>query len=377
MTVENVQDTGGGMNGADTGAVVMANDDADLEAAFDKVTAALDAGGDAEPAKRGPGGRFAAAADTGAGEAKDEFLEPEGDQQEQPLEGGEGEPEAGADVSTVSESGKALPANWVGKEEVWAKIPDDLKPVIAEHQRELHQRMSQQGRQLAAFQPIAEVIAENKHYFDGTVSKHEPGQAVKFLFEVQRSMDANPVQTLLEIADRYQVRDKLAELFGGVSAGDGAQSGDSGQIKQLQQTISGLQAQLAGLDPENIEGRISTVLDKKASADELGRFAESKPLFSEVAGDMPYFINKAWQKLGANASRTAVLDHAYTMAINADPDLRAKAAAHRNSAAANAGKPAAAVAAKAVNVRSTSSGKTRDLTEDEILSRKFDQVQAQ
>jgi hypothetical protein len=91
---------------------------------------------------------------------------------------------------------------------------------------------------------------------------------------------------------------------------------------------------------------------------------------------MPYFINKAWQKLGENASRSAVLEHAYSMAVNADPELRAKAAALKNAAAANAGKPAAARAAKAVNVTSTSSGKARELTEDEILSRRFDQVQA-
>jgi hypothetical protein len=63
------------------------------------------------------------------------------------------------------------------------------------------------------------------------------------------------------------------------------------------------------------------------------------------------------------------------MAINADPDLRTKAAALKAAAANDPGRVAAAKRANETNIRSTSTDKGRKLSEEEELGLAWDKAQ--
>lgn len=317
--------------------------------------------------------------DNGAAREDGRFVSPDPEKRAaDPLEGGKGEGQA--DVSSTPDTASVpLPANWRGKEEVWNKVPADLKPVLAEIDGGLHRTLSEQGRQLSTLKPVAEVIQKNSQYFNGSVKGADgqpitPAAGIEYLFNVQKAMDTNAVDTLLTIADRYGARDKLAAALGQKPAeGQGDQA--------LRNEIAGLKQQISALlNPANIDGRINQKLEEQAAAlaaaEEVKSLSKDKPLFSEIPEKrMVNFINDAWERLGDTAEKSAVFDLAYDMAVNADPALRAKAAAAKASAAQDPKKVDAAKRANGVNVTSTSSGKGRTLTEDEELAEAFDRSQ--
>lgn len=294
----------------------------------------------------------------------------------EPLEGGEGEAAAVAETSTPEAVEVPLPSNWRGLEETWAKVPAELRETIRAHEEKLHQTLSQQGQALSAYKPLSEVFGEYSEYFNGQRGNYRPDEAVRFLFGLQRGMDEKPEETILQIIDTYELRPKLAAMFGG-QGGEAAQQPESlllSKIDQLEATIQRLS------DPSKIDQRITEKLkeDREYSAveQEISRVATTMPLYAEIPEeDMVHFINKSWAKLGNTASKEAVLKSAYDMAINADPDLRAKSAALKPAAASDPERVAAAKRANSTNIRSTSSGKSRELTEDELLADVYDKNQ--
>ncbi|WP_292090648.1 hypothetical protein [Mesorhizobium sp.] len=173
----------------------------------------------------------------------------------------------------------------------------------------------------------------------------------------------------MNIIDRYGIRDKVAAVFGQT-----VQQGEN----ELRQEIAGLKQMLASVhNSANIDHRINQRLQERdattAANEELSRLSADKPLYSEIPEKrMVAFINDAWDRLGATASKEAVFNLAYDMAVNADPDLRAKAAAAKPAAPKDTGKVDAAKRANSVNIPSTASGKARVLTEDEELAAVYD-----
>ncbi|UXS69165.1 hypothetical protein FY145_01065 [Agrobacterium tumefaciens] len=330
----------------------VSEDDA-LAAAFDRASGS--------GSSRDEGGRFKSnAADNAAGDGADE-----------PLEGGEGEGDAAGDTSTPP-AGVPLPSSWRGKEALWGKIPEDVKEDLRAHQEELHKTLSQQGQALSTFKPVMDVFSNYKEYFGGGSGNYKPHEAVDYLFNLQRQMDDNPIETLMTIADTYELRPQLQQMFGGTGEGGNANT------ETLLKTISRLESTIREMsDPSRIDERITTKLSEdrevKEIDDLLGRTSKDMPLYDQIPEpDLVSFIHMAKQKLGGSASKEAVLKRAYDMAVNADPDLRAKAAALTSAADNDPAKVAAAKRANATNLRSTSSGRGRELTEEEELAAVYD-----
>lgn len=293
--------------------------------------------------------------------------------------------EPAGDGLTPGAGSVPLPDNWKGIQGAdavkgaWEKTPAEVRAFVAQREQELQGRLSDHGRQLSAFKPIQDVIEKNGKYFEPTSGYKmpdgkvvSPPQAIEFLFNVQNDMDAAPVPTIMAIIDRYGVRDKIAAAFGQT-----VQQGES----ELRQEIAGLKQMLASVhNPASIDDRINQKLqergEQQSAAEELTRLSADKPLYSEIPEvDMVESIHKARRKLGDAASKEAVFGLAYDMAVNADPDLRAKAAAAKPAATNGAAKVEGARRAAAVNIPSTTSGKGRVLTEDEELGAVYDRNQ--
>ncbi|RWG23305.1 MAG: hypothetical protein EOQ55_00680 [Mesorhizobium sp.] len=298
-------------------------------------------------------------------------------------EGGGGEGQAGDSLTPGAEQ-VPLPANWQGikggvadnVKQAWEKAPAELRKFVSDREQELQGRLSDHGRTISAYKPIQDVIERNGKYFDPNTGKKgadgrviTPAQAIDYLFNVQQSMDQAPVETVMNIIDRYGIRDKVAAVFGQT-----VQQGEN----ELRQEIAGLKQMLASVhNSANIDDRINQRLQERdgiaAANEELSRLSADKPLYSEIPEKrMVAFINDAWDRLGSTASKEAVFNLAYDMAVNADPDLRAKAAAAKPAAPKDTGKVDAAKRANSVNIPSTASGKARVLTEDEELAAVYD-----
>lgn len=332
-------------------------DDVDLGAVWDKME--RDNG-----AARGEDGKFASTNATA--------------ETPEPMEGGEGgEPEAVAETSTPAVVDVPLPSNWNGKEELWQKIPADLREPLRAMQEELHQRQSHMGRELAAYKPIGEVIQKYGEYFGGARGSYKPPEAIDYLFNLQRQMDDKPIETLLQIADTYELRPHLAQMFGGQSS----QGGDPILLARIDQ-LETLLRQNSGqkFDPSMIDQRLEAKLTEKQTLSEvekaISRVEDEMPLLKQVPDeDLVYFTDKARTKLGQTASYEAVYKLAGEMAINADPDLRAKAAAVKPAAGQDPSKVAAAKRANEANLRSTSPEKGRTLSDDDMLAQVWEKNQ--
>ncbi|MCP2134594.1 hypothetical protein J2S28_001646 [Rhizobium sp. SLBN-94] len=308
--------------------------------------------------------------------AAEEALGPDaGNDVSEPLEGGEGE-EAKAGEPSTPPVGVPLPSSWRGKEALWGKIPDDVKEDLRVHQEELHKTLSQQGQALSTFKPVMDVFSNYKEYFGGERGNYKPHEAVDYLFNLQRQMDNDPLNTLMQIADTYELRSEIQKMFRGEAPAEGQQPTQDNaalltKISQLENTIRSMG------DPSRIDERITTKLTEdreiKEIDDLIGRTSKDMPLYDQIPEpDLVSFIHMAKQKLGGSASKEAVLKRAYDMAVNADPDLRAKAAALQGAADNDPAKVAAARKANSTNIRSTSTGKPREATEEELLGSVWD-----
>ncbi|MER8464173.1 hypothetical protein [Mesorhizobium sp. M1396] len=298
--------------------------------------------------------------------------------------GGDGGEPAG-DGLTPGAGSVPLPDNWKGLQGAdvvkgaWEKTPAEIRAFVAAREQELQGRLSDHGRQLSTVKPIQEVIERHAHYFDPQKGRKladgsvvTPAKAIDFLFNAQANLDRAPVESIMSIIDSYGVRDKIAAAFGQT-----VQQGET----ELRQEIAGLKQMLSSVhNPATIDDRINQKLQERAdqtSAEtELTRLSADKPLYSEIPEvDMVEAIHKARRKLGDAASKEAVFGLAYDMAVNADPDLRAKAAAGKPVATNGAAKVEGARRAAAVNIPSTASGKGRALTEDEELAAVYERNQ--
>lgn len=349
MSVEELNNAAIDTNQAPNLAEMAASEDAELEALFDQVQ--RDNG-----AARDDGGKFAAA---DGGEGDDEIS----------LEG-EGKGEAGDDDAAGSTlaapAAVPLPANWNGMDADWAKIPPDVQAKIAARDTDIHKRMTDQGRQITAFQPIAAVVDRNKDLLAGkTLPDGKPFTAplaVEALLNAQRRLEANPIAGLIDIAERFGITKQLFAVLTGQAP-----------IPADRQPASPTAADVERI----VKDALSETAQVTAVNEELSRLSKDKPLYAEIAeDDMVHSIHKARARLGEAASKEAIFDLAYDIAIHADPDLRAKAANLKKVAANNPKRTEDARRANAVNVTSNSSGKTRQLTDDELLARAYDVAQS-
>jgi len=359
MSVENLNN-GGDAAVAEQLAQTAMGDDQDLSAVWDQLQSDDTADGD--------NGDAGAAADLGEGDVK---LNPD-----DPTPEGEGTGEEGAEdgSSTLTDSGVPLPANWNGMDEDWKKIPPDVQAKIAARDQEIHVRMSDQGRQISAYKPVNDVFEQNKDLLEGRQTPDgrpvTPAFAAQFLLEAQRRIDANPIGSLIEMAERFGLRNELQAALNGQL-----------QFQRIQPPAAGQPQNLSAADvAEIVKSTLTEDTSSRAAAEEVSRLSADKPLYSKIAeGDMVHSIHKARTKLGDAASNEAVFNLAYDMAVNADPDLRAEAAAAAKTAAAavsDTKKIANAKRASSINVTSNSSGRSRELTEDELLAATYDEVQS-
>lgn len=335
---------------ADTGAAEISDDEA-LGAIWDEAST-----DDAPAAQRDEAGRFKG---TAADEPADADPAADADTDADP---DAADPDAPADPNAPPPV--AMPANWSGMDEDWKKIPPDVQAKIAARDTELHARMSDQGRQISAFKPIIDVVEQHNDVLAGKIMPN--GQpvtmpyAVDFLLKAQRQIDADPVGSLIEIADRYGAREILTGVL-------------TGQIP-LPSVPKPTQSAVSAADVQTmVKEALTADQQSRAAEEEVVRLSKDKPLYSQIPeADMVHAIHKARSRLGDAASKDAVFALAYDIAVHADPDLRAKAAAPARAAAPDPKRTEAARRANSVNVTSTSTGRGRKLTLDEELGAAFD-----
>ena len=262
----------------------------------------------------------------------------------------------------------------------WDKIPESARSAIATHQAEMDRKFGEIGKQYGAVKPIADKImgaASQFPEFKGFTPDQIAEGAVQ-LAAVQARLESGSedarVSTIMEVAKTYGVLPALAKAFG--------QQGDGNQlVTGLQQKIATLESRLSKVgNPDSIRETVSMTLKERETETLVQNFAanEGKDYWADVEAAMPTFIKAVMDKGEGKAPQEIIAD-AYDMAINALPDVRAKVRASEANATAAGPDPKRTEAARkaaSINVPSTSSGKERVMTEDELLSAAYERKMA-
>ena len=254
--------------------------------------------------------------------------------------------------------------------EKWAEIPESVRPVLDEIQKDYHAKSTQQGREIAALNPIKNALTESIQHNPqiANMSPDEMAQQIPYLVSVGQQMARDPVNTLLTLADQHGV----TQIFADMVAGQQPQ-----EASALKQEIAQLQQQIRTLtDPQSQRQNYDTWNRETQAQSEVDRFASEAEHWSQMEPYLPKTIPLAQQKLGEGAPARAVLETAYELAIQTfAPELAKKPEpAVEAKPATDPEKVQAALKAKSVNVQGKATGKPKPMTEDEALSAAFDRA---
>lgn len=280
---------------------------------------------------------------------------------------------SGDEAALVSErkvSPAGLPPNWrMDMADVWEAVPEQQREKLGKWSQELHAKMSDMGRKVADVQAIYDdMTASYPERFSGPDAM-APVDAVKFLYQVQKDMDARPVETILEIASRYNAIPDIARALG--MGGD-----QNAQVQTLQNTIQQLEARIADMvSPQAITNHITRAMTEREVVSSVEKFMAEKPFFSEVESVLPKFIEIAREN-EPEADPLHLLATAYDMAVNAFPAVREKAQAASKAAVQPDLRAAAAKKAASINVRSTANSKAKPRSQEEALGDTYDRLMA-
>jgi hypothetical protein len=281
--------------------------------------------------------------------------------EEQPVEA---KPEPETTLAAI-EAPTDLPAAVKAK---WADIPEEAREAVLASHRAMAGKLTEQGRVTQAAKPVYDVLVQAAREIP-SMQDMTPAQIAQDVFQmarVQGMLNADPVGTLLQIAQEHGALDGLRARLSGQ-----APDPQAGLAKHIQ----ALEAQIAQLaDPSLVDRRVEQTLAARDVQREVNQFvSDKKDLWPDAEPYIPRFIEMV--DVAPGASPKDILEAAYDMAIHAIPALRAKVTA----AAAPATDPrltAAQMKAKSVNVVSRPSGQGRELSDREVMGAIYDKYRA-
>lgn len=352
---------------AGAGAVTVVNDDDAMGAAFDRIM--TNNGSD-----RGDGGRFVSP----NGQGSDTSSAATGDD-------GAGA-DAGAAAATANLAAPAPAHLPQGIKAIWGKLDATDQAEFGKFVKEQDSKFGDVGAQLREMKPFHDEFSNAMRTYPEwkNVPPAELARAAIQLAAVQAEMDRGPesaVKTILEIAQTYKVLPALAQVFAadGEGVANGAGQGNSGQI------IAGLEAKIAKLEaklgnPDTIRTEVSKMKAEMDATDAFAAFIKDKEHIDSVLPDLPRFVDMVLEKSkGQRRPYADVLADAYDMAINANPEIRAKVrASEARATAANPDPKRTEAARKAasINVRPNANGKEKAMTEDEAFAAAYERATA-
>lgn len=288
---------------------------------------------------------------------------------ETPEESAEPEEDAADDVEEV-EVPKGLP---VALRDQWRDLPQSARDAISADRDELHRRLSDMGRQVQGISPIRDSLVQAIDKFPHLANMRPQDVAAQMLqlAEVSAGFDRDPLGTMVGLIDKHGLRQSLQQVLGGQNPSQDAQ-----YVSQLQNRVNALEGQLQRFaSPEYLQEQVTNITSQQSTMMSVEQFAAQAEHWADLEGHLPGLIPVAQRKLGDSAAPSAVLEAAYNMAIEIfKPDAKAPQAAPEAAPKPDPEKAARALKAKSVNVKDTTTGKKRELTEDERLQAAWDRV---
>lgn len=297
---------------------------------------------------------------TGGEPVEEDVTETEGEA----VEAAEEAPEAAKEPVVASPPPTELPN---GVKSVWGDIPQAARDAIIESQRELSDKLANQGRFVQALNPIKDVLTKAAQEIPNLMNMkpEQVASEIMVLAKISKELEERPLETLMGIVQKRGLGAQMAAALGGQSAPD------TKYVTDLQNEVRTLQRKLEQVsDPNYLRTQVSQYTAETQAESLVTEFAATVEHWGEMEPHIPTYIPIVRSELGPNASAKDVLKAAYELAVQRRmPETKAKTPPVDEAKVVNDPKKTeAAIKAKSVNVSSTTVGKQREMTEDEILS---------
>ena len=262
------------------------------------------------------------------------------------------EPEAAASEQVLEghrEPVTEAPAAWSSDlKETWASLPSKAQEYIAKREAEAHQKISQQGSVVRAFQPVIETL-QNSPY-----ANNNPAEMLTGLIKAQHVMDTNPAEGLKWLANSYGV-DLNTLIDRAEGTDDGFDdlfhdprvdklTGELNELKQQNQQLMQAQQTYWQHQQQQVEQARAQEVQKA-----LDTAKEAHPHFDDLREDIAREV-KALQVVSPGLTPSQLLDQAYERAFALSPAVQQK---EKEAMEARAKQTAAARLAKAKAQQST------------------------
>jgi len=254
----------------------------------------------------------------------------------------------------------------------WSALPEDARDAVLTSQREMSRKLSDMGRQVQGLSPIKDVLLNASKDLPALMNMRpeQVAQEVVVLAKAIADFRTKPLETFIALAQEHKMIDALRQALGG--QGQTAQN-----TAALQTELRQMKDQLArAANPEFIREQVSAITMQERALSEVTEYAAAKEHWAEVEEDLPAFI-AAVQRVNPDASHKDVLDRAYELALQTKrPDLKAPAkTAVEAVPQPDPERAKAAIEAKSVNVTGRTTGKPRELTEEEAYDAAWTRAQ--
>lgn len=308
-----------------------------------------------------------------AGDPEPERPEPEPKPEAQAAEDGAPEAEEGDEGQAEAEVIPSIIPKAV--RDHWQAIPKEARDAIAASQQDISSRLAEGQRLVNGLKPIQDTLIraaqEMPHLAD--MKPADIAKDIMALAKVSRDFNEKPVETMLGLIQKHNLAEAVQKALSGQEI-----TPQDRQAPALMKEIEGLKAQLTRIsDPEYMRSQFTAITSQERAFESVTKFASTADNWAELEPHIPSLIPIIRGKLGESASAEDVLSEAYRVARTIYlPETKAPEAASVEDAAKDPKRTEAALKAKSVNVTGKPTGRTRDLTEDELLDAAWERAQA-
>jgi hypothetical protein len=253
----------------------------------------------------------------------------------------------------------------------WGALPEDAREAVLSSQREMSRKLSDMGRQVQGISPIRDVLVSAAKDIPALMNMRpeEVAQEVLSLAKISGDFRTKPLETFIGLAQKHGMVDALRQALGGNPQAAQDTASLQNEIRTLKQQLS------RAADPEFIREQVSAVTQQERVLSDVQAFAAQQEHWAEVEAFMPKVIPLLREAM-PDASGKDVLARAYDLALQTyRPDLKAKAQAAVEAAIQpDPERIQAALKAKSVNVTGRTSGKAREMSEDEAYAAVYERA---
>lgn len=257
--------------------------------------------------------------------------------------------------------------------QAWAKIPPEARDGLARSHRDMAQKLSDQGRLVAGLRPIQDKLTGMVREFPAlaNMTPDQVAQEMHTLAQINQQFNTDPVGAIMGLVKQHGLEQQFAAALQGQSQDVGRYIAElKGEIAQLRK----------GLDPNAMRQNFDSWQKETTVTGQVEAFAAAhKDTWEQVQPHLPAAIQMAKSFLGEGASPQDVLSRAYELAetqLGLTAKAPAEQAVEQTAPAPDPERAKRAEKAKSVNIAGSKTGTTRELTEDEALTRKFREIQA-